>query len=98
MLATPGHSPGSVCLLLEGAAGRVLFAGDTVFAGGKISLLVMPGSDLLALARSVGRLAAVRPDALLPGHGPFPLRDAHEHIERAHRTFESMVPPAQILQ
>ena len=34
----------------------------------------------------------------LLGHGPFPLRDAHEHIERAHRTFESMVPPAQILQ
>ena len=53
VLATPGHSPGSVCLVLEGAAGRVLFAGDTVFAGGKISLLVIPGTDLLALARSV---------------------------------------------
>jgi hydroxyacylglutathione hydrolase len=98
VLATPGHSAGSVCLVLEGASGRVLFAGDTVFAGGKISLLVIPGSDLLALARSVARLATVRPAALLPGHGPFPLRDAHEHIERAHRTFESMVPPAQILQ
>ncbi|MGZ8475749.1 MAG: MBL fold metallo-hydrolase [Candidatus Limnocylindria bacterium] len=98
VLATPGHSPGSVCLVLEGASGRVLFAGDTVFSGGRISLLVVPGSDLLALARSVGRLAAVQPSALLPGHGPFPLRDAHEHIERAHRAFESMVPPPQILQ
>ena len=98
VLATPGHSAGSVCLVLEGASGRVLFAGDTVFAGGKISLLVIPGTDLLALAGSVARLAPVRPAALLPGHGPFPLRDAHAHIERAHRTFESMVLPAQILQ
>jgi hydroxyacylglutathione hydrolase len=97
VLATPGHSAGSVCLVLEGAEGRVLFAGDTVFAGGKISLLVIPGADLLALADSVARLAAVRPTALLPGHGPFPLRDAHEHVERAQRTFESMVPPPQIL-
>jgi glyoxylase-like metal-dependent hydrolase (beta-lactamase superfamily II) len=98
VLATPGHSPGSVCFVLEGAAGRVLFAGDTVFAGGKMSLLVVPGSDLLALADSVARLAAVRPSALLPGHGPFPLRDAQAHVERAHRAFESMVPPPQILQ
>jgi hydroxyacylglutathione hydrolase len=98
VLATPGHSAGSVCLILEGAQGRALFAGDTVFAGGKISLLVIPGADLLALAGSVARLAAVRPAALLPGHGPFPLRDAHEHVERAQRTFESMLPPPQILQ
>ena len=69
-----------------------------MFAGGKISLLVIPGTDLLALAGSVARLATVRPDALLPGHGPFPLRDAHTHIERAHNTFESMVLPAQILR
>jgi len=98
VVATPGHSLGSVCLVLEGAGGRVLFAGDTVFAGGKISLLVIPGSDLLALARSVRRLTTVRPTALLPGHGPFPLRRADEHIERAHRAFESMLPPGQILQ
>jgi hydroxyacylglutathione hydrolase len=98
VVATPGHSPGSVCLVLEGTAGRILFAGDTVFAGGKISLRVVPGADLLALADSVSRLAALRPAALLPGHGPFPLRDGYEHVERAQRTFESMLPPPQILQ
>jgi hydroxyacylglutathione hydrolase len=98
VLATPGHSLGSVCLVLEGANGRVLFAGDTVFAGGKISLLVIPGCDVLALAESVRRLTSVRPAALLPGHGPFPLRGAHDHVERAHRAFESMLPPPQILQ
>lgn len=34
---TPGHSPGSTCLLvrgLEGADGAVLFSGDTLFDGG----------------------------------------------------------------
>jgi hypothetical protein len=58
-------------------------------------------ADLVADALrrdAIVHVVAVRPDALLPGHGPFPLRDAHEHIERAHRTFESMVPPPQILQ
>ena len=98
VLATPGHSSGSVCLVLEGAAGRVLLAGDTVFAGGKISPIVVPGADLLALAASVARLTEVRPDALLPGHGPLPLRRGRDHVERAHRAFESMLPPPQILQ
>jgi glyoxylase-like metal-dependent hydrolase (beta-lactamase superfamily II) len=98
VLATPGHSRGSVCLVLDGAAGRVLFAGNTVFAGGKISLIVVPGADLLALAASVARLTEVRPDALLPGHGALPLRRAHGHVERAHRAFESMLPPPQVLQ
>jgi hypothetical protein len=64
----------------------------------KISLLVIPGCDVLALAESVRRLTSVRPAALLPGHGPFPLRGAHDHVERAHRAFESMLPPPQILQ
>lgn len=98
VLATPGHSGGSVSFVLEGSAGRVLFAGDTVFAGGKMSLIVVPGADLLALAASVARLTEVRADALLPGHGALPLRRAHDHVERAHRAFESMLPPPQILQ
>jgi glyoxylase-like metal-dependent hydrolase (beta-lactamase superfamily II) len=97
VVETPGHSRGSVCLVLEGAAGRVLFAGDTVFAGGKMSLIVVPGADLLALAASVARLTAVRPDALLPGHGALPLHRGYDHVERAHRAFESMLPPPQIL-
>lgn len=34
LLHTPGHTPGSVCVLLEGDEERYLFTGDTLFPGG----------------------------------------------------------------
>ena len=98
VLATPGHSAGSVCYLTDTEEGPVLFAGDTVFAGGRISLIVAPGSDLLAMAESVRELGGLGIEALLPGHGLFPLRGGQEHIDRAIRKFDSMVPPGSILQ
>lgn len=67
VLHTPGHTPGSVCLLL---ADRVLFSGDTLFPGG-------PGAtrgDAAAFRTVIGslrdRLFALD-DAVLvcPGHG-----------------------------
>lgn len=62
---TPGHTPGSVCLL----AGGVLIAGDTLFPGG-------PGrtstpEDLRQLIASITERLFVLPDATVvhPGHG-----------------------------
>jgi hydroxyacylglutathione hydrolase len=98
VLATPGHSAGSVCYLTDAEEGPALFAGDTVFAGGKISLLVVPGSDLLAMSESVRKLGGLGIEALLPGHGLFSLRGGQKHIDRAIRTFDSMMPPGSILQ
>ncbi len=72
VLATPGHSPGSVCFLLEGAPGApaVLFAGDTLFAG-SIGRTDFEGGDDAAMAASLRRLAALPPETrVLPGHGP----------------------------
>ena len=65
VLHTPGHTPGSVCLLCENA----LFAGDTLFAGscGRTDL---PGGDWDTLASSLARLKALPEDyAVYPGHG-----------------------------
>lgn len=67
VLHTPGHTPGSVCLLLGDA---VLFTGDTLFPGG-------PGAtrgDAAAfrtIIRSVRRRLFALDDATLvcPGHG-----------------------------
>jgi len=66
VLHTPGHTPGSVCLLVD----EVLFSGDALFAGG-VGRWDLPGGDWEALARSLKRLATL-PDATeaLPGHGP----------------------------
>lgn len=98
VMPTPGHSVGSVCLLVRIEEGTALFAGDTVFAGGQISLIVAPGSDLLALQESVTSLEGLGVASLLPGHGIFPLEGGQEHIDQAIEAFGTMLPPRSILQ
>lgn len=98
VIATPGHSAGSVSYLVKIKDKSALFAVDTVFAGGKISLLVAPGSDLLALQESIQRLRAYEITSLLPGHGIFPLEEGGWHVDLASEAFETMVPPRSILE
>jgi hydroxyacylglutathione hydrolase len=98
VIPTPGHSTGSVCFLVDTGEGAALFAGDTVFAGGRISLIVAPGSDLLAMQVSVAHLGGLNVASLLPGHGIFPLKEGQEHIDQAIEAFSTMLPPRSILQ
>lgn len=65
VLRTPGHTPGSVCLLAE----DVMFSGDTLFAGscGRTDL---PGGNASRMKASLARIAALEGDyRVLPGHG-----------------------------
>lgn len=65
VLETPGHTPGSVCLVAE----NNLFSGDTLFRGscGRTDL---PCGDHRAMTESLKRLAALREDYnVYPGHG-----------------------------
>lgn len=65
VLHTPGHTPGSVCLICEDA----LFAGDTLFACscGRTDL---PGGDHRLMRQSLARLASLEEDyAVYSGHG-----------------------------
>lgn len=65
VIHTPGHTPGSVCLLTEDA----MFSGDTLFEGscGRTDL---PGGDWTAIVKSLKRLAAMDTDyRVFPGHG-----------------------------
>jgi len=68
VLHTPGHTPGSVCLVSTDDG--VLFSGDTLFAGGW-GRVDLPGGSPDEMAASIARLADLE-DALavLPGHGP----------------------------
>ena len=64
VLHTPGHTPGSVCLL----CGELLFAGDTLFAGscGRTDL---PKGNWDDMERSLKRLYELEGDyTVLPGH------------------------------
>jgi glyoxylase-like metal-dependent hydrolase (beta-lactamase superfamily II) len=70
-LATPGHSPDSVCLLW----GRTCFTGDTVLGAG--SVFIAPGEGSLgAYLDSLRRLRRLELELLCPGHGPYVLDPA----------------------
>lgn len=66
VIHTPGHTPGSVCLLF----GMDLIAGDTLFEG-SIGRTDFPGSDHGAMLHSLEKLKKL-PDEVrvYPGHGP----------------------------
>lgn len=65
ILHTPGHTPGSVCLLTQDC----LFCGDTLFAG-SCGRTDFPGGDARQMTASLKRLKTL-PDNLriYPGHG-----------------------------
>ncbi|MHC1589724.1 MAG: MBL fold metallo-hydrolase [Candidatus Hecatellaceae archaeon] len=67
VLHTPGHTPGSICLLSD----DVIFTGDTLFAG-SIGRTDMPGGSFQRLIHSLKHRIMPLPDGLkvYPGHGP----------------------------
>lgn len=66
VLGTPGHTPGSVCLL----CGEALFSGDTLFAG-SYGRTDFKGGSMQDMYASLRKLAALPPQTrVLPGHGP----------------------------
>jgi hydroxyacylglutathione hydrolase len=68
VMHTPGHTPGSICLLFPEQ--NLLIAGDTLFAG-SIGRTDLPGGDGRQILRSLRDRLLVLPDItrVLPGHG-----------------------------
>ena len=71
VIATPGHSPGGICLLLKKPVDNMLFSGDTLFFRG-VGRTDFPGAKEEDLIRSIReKLLGLRDDTLVyPGHGP----------------------------
>jgi hydroxyacylglutathione hydrolase len=67
VIHTPGHSPGSVSLKIEGK----IFTGDTLFANG-IGRTDLPGGSLSEIQHSIKDKLMVLDNncEILPGHGP----------------------------
>ena len=83
-IATPGHAPDHICLLM----GQVCLAGDLVLGTG--SVFIAPGEgSLSAYLDSLRRVRALGLDVLCPGHGPYvwdPKAKIDEYIDhRMHR-------------
>lgn len=81
VVATPGHTPGSVCFYFKNHG--VLLSGDTLFAG-TVGRTDLPGGSEAVLRRSLARLAGLPENTrVMPGHG-----DATTiGHERAHNPF-----------
>ena len=64
VLHTPGHTPGSVCLL----TGDAMFSGDTLFAG-SMGRCDFPGSSIFDMRKSMKKLCNLPGDyRVFPGH------------------------------
>ncbi|HOX39358.1 MAG TPA: MBL fold metallo-hydrolase [Candidatus Brocadiia bacterium] len=92
----PGHSAGSVCYMFRGKDSMCLLTGDTVFCGGKISLLNCSGSSLTKYRKNLSKLSNLGIDALLPGHYGFTLRYGQEHLDKAIEAMGHMTVPPNV--
>ena len=64
VLHTPGHTPGSVCLIIADA----MFSGDTLFAG-SMGRCDFPGSNIFDMRKSLKKLRELPGDyRVFPGH------------------------------
>jgi glyoxylase-like metal-dependent hydrolase (beta-lactamase superfamily II) len=69
VLHTPGHTPGGICLYSEGQ--KVIFVGDTLFAG-SVGRTDFPCGSMTKLTKSISEKLLILPDETIvyPGHGP----------------------------
>jgi hydroxyacylglutathione hydrolase len=73
VLHTPGHTPGSSCLLVEG---RIAFSGDVASNYGWPHVHRLYATDWPSIAGSLARLQAATPEWVYAGHGRRPLSGA----------------------
>lgn len=81
---TPGHTAGCMSYLVEFAGARCLFTGDLVRTNGDLGYCGDEEFDSAKLLMSLRRLVALRPDALLTGHG-FALEEGWRGLEEGVR-------------
>jgi hydroxyacylglutathione hydrolase len=67
VIATPGHTPGGICLYWP--RHKILVSGDIIFYQG-VGRTDMPGGNAPALKQSVSKLASLSLELVIPGHGP----------------------------
>ena len=82
VIHTPGHTSDSICLLTERDGKKILFTGDTVMSWGELGVMSVE-TNLKMYKQSLEKLAKLRVDIMLPGHGIFIMSNAYDHIEHA---------------
>jgi glyoxylase-like metal-dependent hydrolase (beta-lactamase superfamily II) len=82
-ISVDGHSPDSICYLVEINGSRNLFAGDVLFYGGVIGLINAAGSTMEGYRQDLSKLAGLDVDGLFPGHFLFTVTGGQRHIDAA---------------
>lgn len=93
-----GHSRDSFCFLTEVDGLHIIFAGDVLFYGGILGLINSECSEIAGYRADLCKLAGLKVDALLPGHGLFTLTHGQTHIDCALEQLGRNFLPRQIGQ
>jgi hydroxyacylglutathione hydrolase len=96
-IETSGHADGHLSYVVDAPHGRLLFSGDLVFFGGRISLANTWDCRIQAYAASMGKLRGARIDALFPGHHFVSETNGQRHIDAANRLFERGFVPKSVV-
>ncbi|MGH2461800.1 MAG: MBL fold metallo-hydrolase [Chloroflexota bacterium] len=93
---SPGHALGHRSYLLNEPGRRFLFAGDAIFAGGRVVLQTTWDCSIQQSVATIQKLAGLQADALLAGHGALVLADAAHHFALASAWIDRLLPPPQL--
>jgi len=97
VVETPGHCDGHICFVTQLDGKKMLFAGDMIFSGGRISTQVVPDCRIMAYYESIKRVAEEKIDMLLPAHYEFIFKDGHRHFELALEYFRRLAIPPSVV-
>ncbi len=92
-----GHCDGHLALVSRVGDTTVLFSGDSVFAGGRVSLQALHDCRLDRYAETIIGFDGLDVDILLAGHGDPVLAHANRDLRIAADSFRRLVPPPNFL-
>ncbi len=93
---TPGHCSGHMAYLMECQGYGYLFAGDSIFVGGKVHLQNIWDCSITDYAQTAETLLKLPFDALLPSHFGIDLSDGKSHVQKAVEIFRNLAVPPQV--
>lgn len=90
---TDGHCSGHASYEMQCDGRTVVFSGDSVFYGGKISLQAIWDCDIQEYRKTCRKLMQIKPDMLFPAHGLFSLNRGYLQVQKAMEIMENLGIP-----